>query len=304
MITSGFAAVRDLDRVELSVSPAFVVPSEEGSKAGRALIKSWRCTLHTNGQPQQQSCSRTAGWLIGGPGDYGVFVSIWRRGDKVPAVYGQRLHVTGDELRVETRLLFPEMDGCGDGSPFGPPGKAAVGLSDFTLQRIFPAPADLLLRRAWAPRPDESPRYEIKNRGKLKWLGTSWDANFFGHVESFVGGAWKPYERGGMCGNVGYGLRLIAGSTVESIEGYFIGNPKPLAPGRYRYVVQVTRDEQATESHPCNFSVAGAPFIRAWDAFELIDEFSIGPQAGDNKDSRASGQSGRGEPARTGSTVR
>lgn len=277
MITSGFAAVRDLDRVEFSVSPEFVVPSEEGSKAARDRIRSWRCTLHTNGQPPQPPCSRTAGWLIGGPGDYGVFVSIWRRGAKVPAVYGQRLHITGDELRIQTQLLFREMDGCGDGSPFGPPGKAAIGLSDFTLQRILPAPADLLLRRAWGLRSDESPQYEIENRGKLKWFGMSWLANFFGKVESFVGGDWKPYERGGMCGTVGYGPSLIAGSKVESIEGYFIGNPKPFAPGRYRYVVQATRDEQATESHPCNFSAAGAPFIRTWDTFELVDEFSIGP---------------------------
>lgn len=212
-----------------------------------------------------------------GPGEYGVFVSFWRSGIKVPVVYGQSLDVSGDELRISARVLFYEMVG-GGGKLFSPPEKRPSGLYEFTLQRILRAPADLVLRRDWKPSANADPRYVLENRGKLTWFDLQGTANFFGWVESFAEGTWKFYKRGGTCGTVSPGQPLAAGGKEESFEGFFIDTPKPFTPGRYRYVVQVSRDAQAAEGHPAVFSNAGAPLVRRWDTVEITDEFSIIPQ--------------------------
>lgn len=257
---------RGLDRVEVSV--------RDGT--GK---ETWRCVL-ADGQRRalkEFPCPRTGGWMSEGrETTYDVFVSAWRHGERRPVAVGQKLSVSGDELRIQVKLWFQPVEPCGGGIE-RPLGKGIpMSLATFTLERTLPAPTELVLKRAWTPLAAGMLKYKIENHGKLDWFGTGNLVNFFGRVEIFQNGRWTPYLRGGMCGTDDGGSALTPGTETESIEGSYMGSPRPFEPGRYRYVVALAR-EIHLEGYPCAFAAAGAPLLQSVNFYELSDEFSIAP---------------------------
>lgn len=265
-----FEPPRGLARVEVSVSRSTSGQSPENkSTAKPAPAKVWRCVLVARGQAVQNSCSRTTGWMTGGPGLYDVSVSIWRSSGK-PVVFAQPLTVTGRERRILTLLRFDVLEACSQESPSHPKGKKPIELDTFTLERVLPPPTELLLRRSWRPLPDGKAVYRIENLGNLTWFGQY--SNFSGAVEAFSGGAWKRYHRGYFCTSVERDPPLTEESSTYSSEGYFRGSPIPFAPGRYRYSVMASLDPPEFDR-----GCAGSPLLRTTNTYELIDEFSIDP---------------------------
>lgn len=188
---------------------------------------------------------------------------------------GQELVVSGGEVRIRAKLSFRPIEPCDSSRPIGSSDKSIPrALATFTLERILPAPAGLMLRRTWTPRSDAKLEYELDNGSKLEWFGTGNMANFFGRVEAFQDGAWVPYVRGGMCGTDSSGEVLLPGKKTQSIEGHFLTDVRPFQPGRYRYVIDVAR-ELRFESYSCIFAASGAPSLHRWDTYERSDEFSI-----------------------------
>lgn len=260
-------AVPGPERAEVVVSPAN--PGLHRKTNGKpAVATSWRCVLVEVGQISKDACADTTGWMTAGPGLYTVSVSTWPTGGGRPELHRLPLTVTGGERTVSAFLSFGPMGACA-GLPLTHPRARRMQLESFSLERILPAPAELVMRRSWEPSSQGKPVYEIENRGQQTWHSTG--RTFAGTVLAPSGRDWRHLHRGTGCASVEPDSPLTPARRVTSAEGYFKQPPAPFLPGHYRYQVQLTLDQ--SESGESCFK--GTPQFTTQTTYVLIDEFRI-----------------------------
>ena len=105
--------------------------------------------------------------------------------------------------------------------------------------RVLAPPRGVVLRRAWTPTPDGTPKYELHNGGDTSLSGVVPGEAISGIVQRWEEGRWIVAPRGGWCATGGRsGEAAPPGASVATEELPFTGQPRPLLPGRYRYLVE------------------------------------------------------------------
>ena len=105
--------------------------------------------------------------------------------------------------------------------------------------RVLAPPRGVLLTRAWTPTPDGTPKYELRNCGDTSISGVVPGEAISGIVQRWEEGRWFVAPRGGWCATGGRsGEAVPPGESATTEELPFTTQPRPLLPGRYRYLVE------------------------------------------------------------------
>jgi hypothetical protein len=158
------------------------------------------------------------------PSDIEVQIGIWiaRKEEEAGVVESVR-HPGSPRRRTASRALFN---------------------ASLTTRRVLPATPGVQMVRDRLVADWPGPSYTIQNHGDRAIHGVGTFRNFFGAIDRWRGDRWEPYDRGGFCATVAVGSPLLPGASQQSIEGWFIGDPRPLEPGCYRYVLDYSFDAQ------------------------------------------------------------
>jgi hypothetical protein len=114
------------------------------------------------------------------------------------------------------------------------------------ILRVLPPPPGVVLRRAWNPTPDGTPKYELRNCGRTVLRSIVEGEIIRGVIQRWENGRWIVAPRGGWCatdGVSGGGIPPGASGTTEEMP--FIAQPWPLTPGRYRYLAEYLSGSEA-----------------------------------------------------------
>ncbi|MBI5544208.1 MAG: hypothetical protein HY901_09990 [Deltaproteobacteria bacterium] len=206
------------------------------------------------------------GWFQG-VGTYRLEFVLGQNGRTAKA----SVFVDGNETALEVHAWVDALDERNDALEVGEE-ESAVPVRPFIallrIERVLESNG-VRLESDWQPAIYGVPRYRIRNEGKTAIFGTGVHGNLFGIVEQLLDGKPVSFLRGGFCGTVAPGRPLEPGESVESIEGFFIGRPRPMPVGKYRYVVRYTLEPMRFQENLPRNELS----VQVNTLFEAADEF-------------------------------
>jgi hypothetical protein len=139
--------------------------------------------------------------------------------------------------------------------------------------RVLPPPSGVVLRRAWNPTPDGTPKYELHNGAETILQSVVEGEPISGVVQRWEEGRWIMAPRGGVCGTDGGSSEDVPpGASLAIEEAPFTQRPMELLPGRYRYLVEYG-SECTMKVHPVNRSDREITQVEVLSTYRSTDTF-------------------------------
>jgi hypothetical protein len=173
-----------------------------------------------------------------------------------------QLELSGEEEALSVRALINSDDSIG---------KPRIAFLRAT--RVLAPPPGVLLRRAWSPTPDGTPKYELYNGGDTILRSMVEGEPIYGVVQRWDEARWILAPRGGVCGTAGRsGEGIRPGASQVTEEQPFTQHPMRLLPGRYRYLVEYG-SEFTSKPLRADAGVGGSTKVEILSAHRSTDTF-------------------------------